>query len=85
MPGSEIPDSSSFHSNESNESHYHPHSSSVSGNYQDPRRDIETLNEENEIEFNADLYRSNRISPSLSGLDSGNEEYRFTTGIFIFI
>ncbi|CAG9865049.1 unnamed protein product [Phyllotreta striolata] len=78
VPGSEIPDSSSFHSNESNESHYHPHVASISGNYQDARRDIETLNEENEMLYN-DVYRTNRISPSLSGLDSGNEEFRFTT------
>ncbi|XP_056644010.1 fat-like cadherin-related tumor suppressor homolog isoform X1 [Diorhabda sublineata] len=81
VPGSEIPDSSSFHSNESNESHYHQHSSSVSGYHVDPRRDITTLNEDNETEYNADnIYRMNRISPNLSGLDSGNEEYRFTTG-----
>ncbi|KAJ8953022.1 hypothetical protein NQ318_015384 [Aromia moschata] len=78
VPGSEIPDSSSFHSNESNESRCHLHPS-VLGPL-DPHRDIETLNEDIESEFMADTEcDTNRISPSLNALDSGNEEYRFTT------
>ncbi|KAJ8970951.1 hypothetical protein NQ317_014059 [Molorchus minor] len=77
VPGSEIPDSSSFHSNESNESRCHlplP----VLGPL-DPHRDIETLNEDVESEFMADTECDTRLSPSLNALDSGNEEYRFTT------
>uniref|UniRef100_A0A6P7FFE6 Fat-like cadherin-related tumor suppressor homolog isoform X1 n=1 Tax=Diabrotica virgifera virgifera TaxID=50390 RepID=A0A6P7FFE6_DIAVI len=86
VPGSEIPDSSSFHSNESNESHYHPHSSSVSGYHMDPRRDIATLNEDIETEYNADnIYRMNRISPNFSAIDSGNEDFRFATVPLIII
>ncbi|KAJ8918141.1 hypothetical protein NQ315_011598 [Exocentrus adspersus] len=78
VPGSEIPDSSSFHSNESNESRCHLHPS-VLGPL-DPHRDIETLNEDIESEFMADTEcDTSRISPSLNALDSGNEEYRFTT------
>lgn len=55
----------------------------------DPHRDIETLNED-ESEFMADgssesdptttTTTHRRLSPSLNALDSGNEEYRFTTG-----
>lgn len=68
MPGSEIPDSSSFHSNESNESrnlhlnHHHVPS----------RRGVETLEE--------DVESCNGDEDSLNPLDSGGEEYRFTTG-----
>lgn len=51
----------------------------------DPHRDIETLNEDIESEFMADTdCDTSRISPSLNALDSGNEEYRFTTGIHQF-
>lgn len=87
VPGSEIPDSSSFHSNESNESRCHHLPNLVLGPL-DPHRDIETLNED-ESEFMADGSDSDptttatthrRHSPSLNALDSGNEEYRFTTG-----
>ncbi|KAJ8945175.1 hypothetical protein NQ314_009307, partial [Rhamnusium bicolor] len=46
----------------------------------DPHRDIETLNEDIESEFMADTEcDTSRISPSLNALDSGNEEFRFTT------
>lgn len=51
----------------------------------DPRRDIETLNEDNESEFGANTELSRCLSPSLNALDSGNEEYRFTTGIETFM
>ncbi|XP_015840547.1 fat-like cadherin-related tumor suppressor homolog isoform X6 [Tribolium castaneum] len=79
VPGSEIPDSSSFHSNESNESRCH-HLPPVLGPL-DPHRDIETLNEDAESEFMADSeYDAHGASPSLNALDSGNEEFRFTTG-----
>lgn len=84
VPGSEIPDSSSFHSNESNESrcHHLPH---ILGPL-NPDRDIETLNEDLESEFLADSEcEPHAISPSLNALDSGNEEFRFTTGKIIFI
>ncbi|KAF5307382.1 hypothetical protein FQR65_LT07099 [Abscondita terminalis] len=78
VPGSEVPDSSSFHSNESNESRCH-HLSSIGGPI-DPRRDIETLNEDLESECLADSEcEPHIISPSLNALDSGNEEFRFTT------
>lgn len=83
MPGSEIPDSSSFHSNESNESrcHHNPLPSVL-----DPRSEIETLNEDLESEFLADSEgeRNGRGSPGLNALDSGNEEFRFTTGKVVF-
>jgi protocadherin Fat 1/2/3 len=79
VPGSEIPDSSSFHSNESNESRCH-HLPPVLGPL-DPHRDIETLNEDAESEFMADSECDpHGASPSLNALDSGNEEFRFTTG-----
>lgn len=79
MPGSEIPDSSSFHSNESNESRCH-HMQPNLGPL-DPRRDIETLNEDLESEFMADSEGDRHtVSPSLNALDSGNEEFRFATG-----
>lgn len=82
MPGSEIPDSSSFHSNESNESRCHHHPPSVLGPL-DSHRDIETLNEDLESEFMADSEgERNAVSPSLNALDSGNEDFRFTTGKF---
>ncbi|XP_031337329.1 fat-like cadherin-related tumor suppressor homolog isoform X2 [Photinus pyralis] len=78
VPGSEVPDSSSFHSNESNESRCH-HMPPVLGPI-DPRRDIETLNEDLESECLADSEcEPHTISPSLNALDSGNEEFRFTT------
>jgi protocadherin Fat 1/2/3 len=47
----------------------------------DPHRDIETLNEDAESEFMADSECDpHGASPSLNALDSGNEEFRFTTG-----
>ena len=50
----------------------------------DPHRDIETLNEDAESEFMADSeYDVHRASPSLNALDSGNEEFRFTTGTYL--
>ncbi|XP_017769468.1 PREDICTED: fat-like cadherin-related tumor suppressor homolog isoform X4 [Nicrophorus vespilloides] len=75
VPGSEIPDSSSFHSNESNESRSHH----LALNHMDTRRDIGTLNEDIESEFMADSECENAASPNLNALDSGNEEFRFTT------
>lgn len=86
VPGSEIPDSSSFHSNESNESRCHHLNSQHMISAIDPsHRDIETLNEDLESEFNADSEcEPHAISPSLNALDSGNEEYRFTTGKIIY-
>ncbi|XP_015840548.1 fat-like cadherin-related tumor suppressor homolog isoform X7 [Tribolium castaneum] len=84
VPGSEIPDSSSFHSNESNESRCH-HLPPVLGPL-DPHRDIETLNEDAESEFMADSeYDAHGASPSLNALDSGNEEFRFTTVPLIIV
>ncbi|KAI4459643.1 fat atypical cadherin-related [Holotrichia oblita] len=79
VPGSEIPDSSSFHSNESNESRCHHLPPQMLGQI-NPDRDIETLNEDLESEFMADSEcDQHAASPSLNALDSGNEEFRFTT------
>ncbi|XP_049820796.1 fat-like cadherin-related tumor suppressor homolog isoform X5 [Aethina tumida] len=82
VPGSEIPDSSSFHSNESNESrcqHVHAHAH-LPPSALDPLRDIEPLHEDVESEFMADTEcDSQRLSPPLNALDSGNEAYSFTT------
>lgn len=47
----------------------------------DPHRDIETLNEDAESEFMTE-YDGHGGSPSLNALDSGNEEFRFTTGTY---
>lgn len=49
----------------------------------DVHRDVETLNEDLESEFNADIDSSDNrgVSPNLNALDSGNENYRFTTGM----
>lgn len=91
VPGSEVPDSSSFHSNESNESH--PKNIHLPPNLGpvDPSRDIETLNEETESEFvndsefeGSEKPRSIAFDPLssipvLNPLDSGSEEYRFST------
>lgn len=85
VPGSEIPDSSSFHSNESNESRYHLHHPLPVLGILDPHRDIETLNEDNESDFGANSNPSRCLSPSLNALDSGNEEFKFTTGILNFL
>ncbi|XP_055537242.1 fat-like cadherin-related tumor suppressor homolog isoform X2 [Wyeomyia smithii] len=91
VPGSEVPDSSSFHSNESNESH--PKNTllpPILGPV-DPARDIETLNEDNESEFVDDSecdqseqplslgFEQNTSIPCLNPLDSGSEDYRFNT------
>ncbi|XP_045469521.1 fat-like cadherin-related tumor suppressor homolog isoform X5 [Harmonia axyridis] len=78
VPGSEIPDSSSFHSNESNESRcHHP---SVMGPH-DYHRGIGTLNEDIESEYLQDSDVDQRTN--LNVLDSGNEEYPFTTDSYI--
>ncbi|XP_055855772.1 fat-like cadherin-related tumor suppressor homolog isoform X2 [Episyrphus balteatus] len=91
VPGIEVPDSSSFHSNESNESH--PKSVHIPLNLGpvDPVRDIETLNEDIESEYVEEsesecsekpLSMSFETHTPISGLnllDSGSEEYRFNT------
>ncbi|XP_044594516.1 fat-like cadherin-related tumor suppressor homolog isoform X4 [Cotesia glomerata] len=84
VPGSEVPDSSSFHSNESNESNTHQlplvHSSI------DPSRDISTLNEDQESEYIGDSECGTEFSEHyncpesqrLNPLDSGGEgEYKY--------
>lgn len=97
VPGSEVPDSSSFHSNESNESH--PKNCGglppVMGPI-DPIRDIETLNEDIESEFVDDsecdiseqplslCFDHDTSIPGLNHLDSGSEDYRFSTGKKMF-
>ncbi|GLH14886.1 Fat-like cadherin-related tumor suppressor homolog [Gryllus bimaculatus] len=92
VPGSEVPDSSSFHSNESNESNTHQGNMSlppVLGPV-DPVRDIETLNEDQESEYVGDSECGTEFggshygpdSPNLQSsnvLDSGGEEYHFNT------
>ncbi|XP_055371961.1 fat-like cadherin-related tumor suppressor homolog [Condylostylus longicornis] len=90
VPGSEVPDSSSFHSNESNESHpKHTPLPTILGPV-DPSRDIETLNEEAESEFIGESESENsrkQLSvsfqntsiPILNPLDSGSDDYRFST------
>ena len=110
VPGGEVPDSSSFHSNESNESHprhMHLPPSKLSCllctcafffcikqlvlGPNEPNRDIETLNEEvesDELDYDGnDKSRSMSFDPHssipiLNPLDSGSEDYRFSTGIF---
>ncbi|XP_023289907.1 fat-like cadherin-related tumor suppressor homolog isoform X2 [Orussus abietinus] len=84
VPGSEVPDSSSFHSNESNESNAHqlpPLHGPV-----DPTRDIETLNEDQESEYVGDSECGTEFSEPyriaetqrLNPLDSGGEaEYKY--------
>lgn len=100
----QVIDSSSFHSNESNESnanknplhhplqhHPHHHIPSImmeSGPIMDPSRDIETLNENIELDFPDESDRSEQplsitfdtSMPYLNPLDSGSEDYRFNTG-----
>ncbi|XP_076227334.1 FAT atypical cadherin kugelei isoform X9 [Nomia melanderi] len=84
VPGSEVPDSSSFHSNESNESNTHQ-LPSVHGSV-DPGRDIETLNEDQESEYVGDSECGTEFSEQyhctetqrLNPLDSGGEgEYKY--------
>ncbi|XP_053978063.1 fat-like cadherin-related tumor suppressor homolog isoform X1 [Hylaeus volcanicus] len=84
VPGSEVPDSSSFHSNESNESNT-PQLPSVHGSV-DPARDIETLNEDQESEYVGDSECGTEFSEQyhcaetqrLNPLDSGGEgEYKY--------
>jgi protocadherin Fat 1/2/3 len=93
----QVIDSSSFHSNESNESNANKHANNIipsimmeSGPIMDPSRDIETLNEN--IEFDIpDLSDSRSEQPLsinfdnsmsyLNPLDSGSEDYRFNTGM----
>ncbi|XP_046748553.1 fat-like cadherin-related tumor suppressor homolog isoform X2 [Diprion similis] len=84
VPGSEVPDSSSFHSNESNESNTHqlpPMHGPV-----DPSRDIETLDEDQESEYVGDSecgteFSEHNYCPEsqrLNPLDSGGEgEYKY--------
>ena len=100
VPGSEVIDSSSFHSNESNESnpnkmHHHLPLPNVMmesiGTIMDPSRDIETLNENIELDF-PDTSECDRSEQPLSinfdqsltylnPLDSGSDvDYRFNTG-----
>ncbi|XP_062556294.1 fat-like cadherin-related tumor suppressor homolog isoform X3 [Armigeres subalbatus] len=91
VPGSEVPDSSSFHSNESNESHPKNNLLPPILGPVDPVRDIETLNEDNESEFVDDSecdqseqplslgFEQNTSIPCLNPLDSGSEDYRFNT------
>lgn len=95
VPGGEVPDSSSFHSNESNESHPKNIHIPTLGPV-DPTRDIETLNEELESDFVDESELEGSVKPmsisiqfdqhsSMSGLnplDSGSEDYRFSTGMF---
>ncbi|XP_059608235.1 fat-like cadherin-related tumor suppressor homolog, partial [Phlebotomus argentipes] len=81
VPGSEIPDSSSFHSNESNESQ--PKMVPQMTCVVDPARDIETLNEDLESDVVTD-YGNGEEDPmasltALNPLDSGSEDYRFST------
>ncbi|XP_049837416.1 fat-like cadherin-related tumor suppressor homolog isoform X3 [Schistocerca gregaria] len=90
VPGSEVPDSSSFHSNESNESNTHQGNliltTAVNGPV-DPVRDIETLNEDQESEYIGDSECGTEFeesqypdSPSLNInniLDNSREEYSF--------
>jgi protocadherin Fat 1/2/3 len=99
VPGREVIDSSSFHSNESNESnsnknHHHlpPNVMMESiGTIMDPSRDIETLNENIELDFpdESDCDRSeqplsinfDQSMTYLNPLDSGSDvDYRFNTG-----
>lgn len=99
VPNNEqVIDSSSFHSNESNESnaknhahHHHHHIPSImmeSGPCMDPTRDIETLNENMELDFPDESDRSEQplsitFDTSMTyfnPLDSGSEDYRFNTG-----
>ncbi|XP_034945358.1 fat-like cadherin-related tumor suppressor homolog isoform X2 [Chelonus insularis] len=84
VPGSEVPDSSSFHSNESNESNTHQ-LPSMHGVI-DPSRDISTLNEDQESEYIGDSECGTEFSENyncaetqrLNPLDSGGEgEYKY--------
>lgn len=84
VPGSEVPDSSSFHSNESNESNTHQ-LPTIHGPV-DPTRDIETLNEDQESEYVGDSECGTEFSEQyhcaetqrLNPLDSGGEgEYKY--------
>lgn len=94
VPGSEVVDSSSFHSNESNESHtlrnghlqaQHIMTESM-GSSIDPCRDMGTLNENIELDFPeiASECEGNFDHQSMSylnHLDSGSDgDYRFNTG-----
>uniref|UniRef100_A0A1B0CLA4 Uncharacterized protein n=2 Tax=Lutzomyia longipalpis TaxID=7200 RepID=A0A1B0CLA4_LUTLO len=83
VPGSEIPDSSSFHSNESNESQPKVPTVPQLSCIVDPARDIETLNEDLESDVIPD-YSNHEDDPmaslsALNPLDSGSEDYRFST------
>ncbi|XP_024879658.1 fat-like cadherin-related tumor suppressor homolog isoform X4 [Temnothorax curvispinosus] len=84
VPGSEVPDSSSFHSNESNESN--THQLPIMHGPIDPTRDIETLNEDQESEYVGDSECGTEFSEQyhcaetqrLNPLDSGGEgDYKY--------
>jgi len=63
----------------------------------DPARDIETLNEELESDFVGEsecdgseqqlsfAYDADTSIPGLNQLDSGSEDYRFSTGNFFYL
>nr|XP_023018375.1 fat-like cadherin-related tumor suppressor homolog [Leptinotarsa decemlineata] len=70
VPGSEVPDSSSFHSNESNESRCHMYSSVIAPI--DPQRHIGTLTEDIETE------RDMSPDEPINALNTGNDDYGFT-------
>ncbi|XP_063239987.1 LOW QUALITY PROTEIN: fat-like cadherin-related tumor suppressor homolog [Bacillus rossius redtenbacheri] len=84
VPGSEVPDSSSFHSNESNESNTRASSHPAVLGPVDPLRDIETLNEDQESEYVGDSecgteeFSDGPYARPGSLADSGGEEYRFS-------
>jgi protocadherin Fat 1/2/3 len=98
----QVIDSSSFHSNESNESNANrnninsnSHIPSImmeSGPIMDPSRDIETLNENIELDFPdivddrseqpLSINFDNSTMTYLNPLDSGSEDYRFNTGMY---
>ncbi|XP_011501552.1 PREDICTED: fat-like cadherin-related tumor suppressor homolog [Ceratosolen solmsi marchali] len=89
VPGSEVPDSSSFHSNESNESN--THQVPVLHGAMEATRDIETLSEDQESEYVGDSECGTDLSEHyhtqkhdfsegqrLNALDSGGEaEYKY--------
>ncbi|KAK6637236.1 hypothetical protein RUM44_007650 [Polyplax serrata] len=79
VPGSEVPDSSSFHSNESNESNTHRNVLPPVMGPVDPARDIDTLNEDVESEYVGDSECGTEFNYSdrLNALDSGTDDYRF--------
>ncbi|KAJ8667841.1 hypothetical protein QAD02_009504, partial [Eretmocerus hayati] len=85
VPGSEVPDSSSFHSNESNESNTHQVTNSHTSGLDICRDIIETLNEEQESEYVGDSdcgtaelsEQLQKLSSALLLSDSGDMPYGF--------